>query len=73
LDRVILIGAGPLRSRVAPAWAGGAVILSAIPGPVAQLADAKAIDLLSGAILLVGLAVATRLVGAMSDSGLGSR
>ncbi len=63
----IILGAGLLRSRIVPAWAGWALIASSALSVAARPADAKALDVVASLLFLIGLAAVARVVWLASD------
>jgi hypothetical protein len=65
----IVLGAGLLRARPAPAWAGGALIVGSALSVAAHAADVKGLDIVAGFIQLAGFAAVARVVWSTSDRG----
>ena len=55
LTAAVAIGTGVIRSRVAPAWAGWALIAAPVVSVAANLGGVKALDVAGAALALVGL------------------
>ena len=64
----VVLGAGLLRSRIVPAWAGVALIVSPVVGVVAHITDRKAIDVVGSVLGLVAFAAVARRVAATDDA-----
>jgi hypothetical protein len=60
LTAAVAFGTGVIRSRVAPAWAGGALIAAPVVSIAANLAGVKALDVAGAALALVGFATLGR-------------
>lgn len=63
----VVLGAGVLRSRIVPVWAGIAVVASPVAGLVAHLAARKAIDVVGNLLFVAGYAAIARRVLATHD------
>jgi hypothetical protein len=64
----VVLGAGLLRARIVPAWAGVAVILSPVVSLVAHMADRKAIDVVGSVLVVIGYAAVAQRVLATDDA-----
>ena len=64
----VVLGAGLLRSRITPAWAGIALIVAPILSLAAHVVDRKAIDVVSSFVALAAFAAVAQRVMATDDA-----
>ena len=64
----VVLGAGLLRARIVPAWAGVVVMLSPVVSLVAHMADRKAIDVVGSALVVIGYTAVAQRVLATDDA-----
>ena len=63
----VVLGAGLLRARIVPAWAGAAVVASPALSLVGNAADVKALDVAGGVALLIGFAAVAHAAATAGD------
>ena len=64
----IILGAGLLRSRIVPVWAGVALILAPVVSIAAHIVDRKAIDVVGSLLQLAAFTVVALRVAATDDA-----
>lgn len=64
----VVLGAGLLRSRIVPAWAGAAVILAPIASILSHVVDRRTVDVAGSVLVVIGYAAVAPRVLATDDA-----